>query len=168
MDILKTATDWAKAEVFSTSFFIVFGILFLLGSAGFWHLGKTEMAKAFVTPTIVAGILLLIIGIGLVGNNMYRLNSFPKEYEKDTAAFLESEITRADKTVKEFQNGVLKVIPCIIAVAAMLIFFMEQPMWRAIGITTIAMMSVILLVDINANARINDYHKQLLLIEKSK
>ena len=29
MDILKTATDWARTEVFSTSFFIVFGIIFL-------------------------------------------------------------------------------------------------------------------------------------------
>ncbi|MGP6086327.1 hypothetical protein [Antarctobacter jejuensis] len=66
MDILKTATDWAKAEVFSSSFFILFGAAFLVASFGFWHMGKTDMAKAYVIPTLVAGGLLLILGGGLV------------------------------------------------------------------------------------------------------
>ena len=55
MDMLKTAIDWAKAEVFSTSFFIVFGVLFVLTSIGFWQLGKTDMARANINPTLVAG-----------------------------------------------------------------------------------------------------------------
>ena len=29
MDILKASTDWAKAELFSTPFFILFGVLFM-------------------------------------------------------------------------------------------------------------------------------------------
>ena len=46
MEILKVATEWAKAEVFSARFFILFSILFLSASIGFWQLGKTEMAIA--------------------------------------------------------------------------------------------------------------------------
>ena len=65
MEILKTATDWAKAEVFSSTFFIIFGIAFVLASIGFWQLGKTDMAKAYIIPTLVAGSLLLTIGLGL-------------------------------------------------------------------------------------------------------
>ena len=70
MDILKTATDWAKAEIFSSSFFIVFGALFVAVSIGFWQLGKTDLAKAYVIPTLVAGVLLMIIGLGLFFNNL--------------------------------------------------------------------------------------------------
>lgn len=51
MDILKLATDWAKAEVFSTSFFIVFAVVFLIASLGFWQLGKTDLARAYIFPT---------------------------------------------------------------------------------------------------------------------
>lgn len=36
-------------------------------------------------------------------------------------------------------------------------------MWRAIGITTIGTMVVILLVDGNANARTQDCHQRLLV-----
>ena len=52
MDILKAATDWAKAEVFSSMFFIFFAILMLLGSLGFYGIGKTAMAKAYVIPML--------------------------------------------------------------------------------------------------------------------
>lgn len=62
MDILKMATDWAKGEIFSSAFFIIAGVLFVAASIGFWQLGKTDMAKAYIIPTLVAGALLMIIG----------------------------------------------------------------------------------------------------------
>ena len=65
MELLKLATEWAKAEVFSTRFFIFFAILFLIASIGFWQLGKTDLAKAYIYPTLVAGLLLMTIGLGL-------------------------------------------------------------------------------------------------------
>ncbi|MCG8328978.1 MAG: heparan-alpha-glucosaminide N-acetyltransferase domain-containing protein [Chitinophagales bacterium] len=166
MEILKAATDWAKAEVFSSTFFIFFGILFLLATLGFWQLGKTEFAKAFIFPALIAGILLLIIGLGLVYSNKSRIANFPTAYESDASAFVQSEISRTEKTMAEYQTIVFKVIPLIIVVAALLFVFIDKPIWRAISITTIAMMVVIILVDSNANARIEAYNKQLELVEK--
>ena len=167
MEILKTATDWAKAEVFSSMFFILFGIMFVLATIGFWQLGKTEVAKAFTFPTLVAGVLLLIIGIGLVYSNKSRMASFPAAYESDASAFVQSEIARTEKTMAEYQTIVFRVIPLIIVAAALLIVFIDKPVWRAIGITTIALMVVIMLVDSNANARIEAYNNQLELAEKN-
>jgi len=46
MELIKLSTEWAKAEVFSTRFFILFAILFLIVSIGFWQLGKTDLAKS--------------------------------------------------------------------------------------------------------------------------
>ncbi|MEQ8577767.1 MAG: hypothetical protein RIC57_02890 [Balneola sp.] len=167
MDILKTATDWAKAEVFSTSFFIVFGILFVLASIGFWQLAKTDMAKAYIIPSLVAGSLLLIIGLGLVFTNKSRITQFETAYNKDATAFVESEVARVESTLKEYQTIVFKAIPFIIVVAALMIVFIDKPVWRASTITTIAMLVVILLIDGTAKARIDAYSEQLELVDKN-
>ena len=153
MELLKLATDWAKAEVFSTRFFILFAILFLIASIGFWQLGKTDLAKAYIIPTLVAGLLLLIIGIGLNYTNIQRVQQFEKDFNTDETAFYQSEIERTESTLKEY-SVVFKVIPILIIIAALLILFINTPTWRAISITTIAMLIVILLVDGTAHSRI--------------
>ncbi len=168
MDILKTATDWAKAEVFSSSFFILFGIVFVLASIGFYQLGKTDMAKAYIIPTLIAGALLLIIGIGLVFTNKSRITQFETAYNNDAQTFVESEIVRVERTLNEYRTIVFKAIPFIIIVSALLIFLVDKPVWRASAITTIAMLVVILLIDGTAKSRIDTYSEQLELVVKKK
>ncbi|MBX2846127.1 MAG: hypothetical protein KTR13_07925 [Saprospiraceae bacterium] len=162
MDILKIANEWARDEIFSTRFFIVFAIVFIVASIGFWQLGKTATAKAFVFPTLVAGLLLMAVGVGLYVTNQGRLNRFTADFENDSTAFVQAELERAEKTVVEYENVVFKVIPLIIAAAALLIVFVDRPLWRAIAITTIAMMAVILLIDSNASARMQEYKTHLV------
>ena len=165
MDILKAATDWAKAEIFSTPFFILFGLVFMSASFGFWKLGKTDMAIAYIIPTLVAGVLLVIIGSGLLYTNIQRVSQFEKDYHTDAKSFVASEITRCEATLKEYQTIVFKVIPILIIVAALIIIFLSTPTWRAISITTIAMLTVILLIDGTAYARVDTYYKELKLVE---
>ncbi len=166
MDILKTATDWAKAEVFSTTFFIIAGVLFVAASIGFWQLGKTDLARAYIIPTLVAGALLLTIGFGLFFTNKTRISQFEKAYNQDALAFVQSEIERVDRTLKEYKTVVFTAIPIIIMAFALILFFVNTPIWRAISITTITMLMVILLIDGTAHARIKDYKEQLVSVEK--
>ena len=166
MDILKLATEWAKSEVFSSRFFIFFAILFLAASIGFWQLGKTEMSKAYIIPTLVAGLLILAVGVGIFFTNKSRVSSFAKSYHEDPTEFVKSEITRTEKSIGEYRTIVFKIIPFIIIAASLLIVFVDKPIWRAAAITTIAMMVAILSVDSNANARIIEYKKQLELVDK--
>lgn len=168
MDILKAATDWAKAEVFSTTFFIIAGILFVAASTGFWQLGKTDLAKAYIFPTLVAGALLLTIGFGLFFTNISRISSFAADYNQDASAFVKSEIERVDATLKEYKNIVFTAFPLIITAFALILLFINTPIWRAISIATIAMLIVILLIDGMAHARIADYKKQLEIVEKQE
>lgn len=168
MEILKVATEWAKAEVFSSRFFIFFAILFLTASIGFWQLGKTEIAKAYIIPTLVAGGLLLAVGVGIYFTNKSRVTSFAEAYQANPQEFVQSEIARSDKSIGEYQTIVFKIIPFIIVVASLLIVFIDKPTWRATCITTISMMMVILLVDSNANARIESYRDQLELVGKTE
>ena len=167
MELLKLATEWAKAEVFSTRFFIFFALLFLITSAGFWQLGKTDLAKAYIIPTLVAGILLLIIGSGLYYTNIQRVKQFEKDFNTDASAFYQSEIERSEGTLKEY-TIVFKVIPILIIIAALLILFVNTPTWRAVSITTIAMLTVILLVDGTAHSRIESYLKELKAVDIKK
>lgn len=166
MDILKVATDWAKAELFSTPFFILFGVLFILISLGFWQLGRTDVARAYIIPTLVAGALLMTIGLGLFFTNKSRVTQFEIDYNKDASAFVKSELVRAEGTLKEYQTIVFKVIPIIIILAALLIMFVDKPIWRASMITTIAMMVIILLIDGTASARVESYNQNLKSVEK--
>lgn len=164
MEILKIATDWAKAEVFSTRFFIFSAVLFLIASMGFWQLGKTDLAKAYTIPTLAAGVLLMTIGLGLFYTNKSRINQFEKAFNANATSFYQSEIERTESTLKEYAV-VFKVIPILIIIAALIILFINTPIWRAISITTIAMLIVILLIDGTAHARIEVYYNQLKLVE---
>lgn len=164
MEILKLATEWAKAEVFSTRFFILFAVLFLIASIGFWQLGKTDIAKAYIVPTLVAGVLLMTIGLGLFYTNKSRITEFKTAYNTDISAFVESEFVRIEKALNEYRTIVFKAIPLIIVVAALLIIFIDKPIWRASAITTIAMLVVILLIDGTAHDRIETYKQQLELV----
>lgn len=159
------ATEWAKTEVFSSTFFVLFGIMFLLASLGFWQFGKTDLAKAYIIPSLVAGILLFIVGTGLVYSNLSRINSFPNDYKQDAVSFVESEVDRTEKTIKGYKN-VFIIIPIIISICALLIMFFDSSIWRASLITTIVMLGIVLLIDGNAGDRIKDYNKQLVLIKK--
>ncbi|WP_300441136.1 hypothetical protein [Christiangramia sp.] len=133
----------------------------------FWQLGKTDLAKAYIIPTLVAGLLLMTIGLGLFYTNKSRIIQFEKAFNKDTPAFYQSEIARTESTLKEY-TIVFKVIPILIIIASLVILFINTPIWRAISIATIAMLIVILLVDGTAHARIEAYHKELKSINESR
>lgn len=164
MDVLKLAIEWAKAEVFSTRFFIFFAIGFLIASIGFWQIGKTDLAKAYIIPTLVAGLLLMAIGLGLFYTNKSRIKQFEKAFNADATSFYQSEIERTESTLKEY-TIVFKVIPILIIIAAAIILLINTPTWRAISITTIAMLTVIILVDGTAHSRIENYYKELKLLD---
>lgn len=167
MDILKAAIDWARAEIFSSSFFIVFGVVFFAASIGFWQLGKTDLAKAYIIPAAVAGVLLLTVGIGLVHANKTRVSSFEKSFNEDAPAFVQTEIERVDGTLKEYKTVVFTAIPLIIIAFALIIFLVNTPTWRAISITAIAMLVIILFIDGTAHARIEVYKNQLVKYAES-
>ena len=160
MDLLNLSTEWAKNEVFSTRFFILFSILFFIASIGFWLLGKTDLAKAYIIPTSVAATLLMIVGLGLFYTNKSRIRQFNEEYNTNSISFYESELKRTESTLKEYKV-VFRVIPILIIVAALLILFLNSTTIRAISITTIAMLIIVLLIDGTAHSRIESYNKSL-------
>ncbi len=162
MDILKTTTDWAKAELLSNSLFALFGVMFVAASLLFWSKGETEMARALVLPMLVAGVLMLILGGGLFYGTWKSSTGFAPAYAEDAASFVASEIERVDRTMAQYTTAVFQVMPLMIAVAALLIVFLQGPGWRAALITAIVFLSLIKLIDSNANARLESYKATLV------
>ena len=166
MDILKAATDWAKDELVSTPFFILAGTLFLAISLGLWQAGKTDLARAYIVPMLVAGSLLTIIGLGLFFTNKARIDQFKIDHSENPIAFVEAELARTNATLLEYKNVVFTGIPVIIGICVGILFFVSAPRWRATIITSISMLSVILFIDGLAHARISEYRQQLLQEQK--
>jgi len=162
MDILKTATDWARAEMLSNGVFILFGGLFLAAGFALFQMGRTDMARAYVIPMLVAGVLLLILGGGLLYGTWKSLAGVAPAVTQDTPAFVASEIARIEATMSQYSVAVFKVMPLMMATAAVLIIVLPGPIWRASLITTIAMLAVIVLVDSIANARLEAYKDKLI------
>ncbi|WP_044210493.1 hypothetical protein [Flammeovirga sp. OC4] len=161
MDILKAATDWGRAESLSISFFILLGILFLITGFGFWQMGKTEFARAFIYPVSIAGIFLLASGLGLFFSNKARVGGFEAAYNQDAPSFVASEIERVDKTISTYKTAAFKVFPAIAILGALMIMFMQKPVWQATGVAIVATMMVFTVIDSNAKARLEDYKVEL-------
>ena len=161
MDILKLSIDWAKAEVFSAKISLLLSLLLFLAALGFWQLGKTAMAKAFVWPILVAGVLIVAVAAGLYFSSKPRITQFETAYNTDAKAFVQTETERTAKSQNQLAL-VFKVLPLIIVAAALLIVFVNTPLCRAIGITTIALMTILMFIDSNTNARNTAYHQNLL------
>ena len=98
------------------------------------------MARAYIIPTLVASALLTIIGLGLFITNKSRITQFETAYNENAEAFIESELVRAEITLKEYRSIVFKAIPFIIIVCALGIVFIDKPGWRASFITGISLL----------------------------
>lgn len=167
MDIVKTAGDWAKAEMLSSGVFVAIGLVFVAASYGFWQYGKADMARAFVWPTLVAGALLLILGGGLL-YSAYKIGAGAEAaFATDGMGFVTSEIARVDSTVATYQTAVFKVMPGIIIVCAVLLMLFNGLVLRASLMSAIVMIASIMMVDANASARLQAYKTHLLTARDS-
>ena len=128
---------------------------------GFWQLGKTELAKAYIVPTMIAGVLLIIIGIGLFYTNKVRITQFQSEFQDDQYLFVQTELERVNNTLNEYDLIVFTIIPIMIMICSVGLVFINQPSWRASLIISIAMLIIILLIDGTAQSRIVIYQKKL-------
>jgi ABC-2 type transport system permease protein len=162
MDILKLSADWAKSEVFSSKIVWLFSLIELSAALGFWYFGRTPMAKSFIWPLFIAGLLIALVGAGLFFANNPRIDRFQQEYRLDPNAFVQSEIQRTEKSKGELAL-VFRIVPAVIMLAAAVILLVSDGAWRAIAITVIINAAFLMIVDSNTEARNNIYHYQLSL-----
>jgi len=126
------------------------------------------MARAFVLPMLVAGVLMLILGGGLFYGTWKSSADFAPAISEDWSDFVASEIERVDRTMAQYGMAVFKVMPLMIAAAALLVVFVHSPGWRAALITAIVFLGLIMLIDMNANARLEAYKTTLVSVASGR
>ena len=109
---------------------MLFAILFFTASIGFWLFGKTDLAKAYVIPNLIAGLLIMTIGIGLFYTNKNRIKSFEIDFNNNPAVFFINESNRIEHTLKEYKN-VFIIIPIIMIAALLILLNMANRMYNA-------------------------------------
>lgn len=164
MDIIKISTDWARAEIFSAKAVWIFSIITIISAVGFYYLGKTVMAKAFVIPLAITGFLITAIGTGLYTANKPRIIQFENEYKTDSSTFIQKEIERTSKSNGDFVV-VFKVLPILIIVGAGMFLLGKSPYWQTSGISLVLLAAFLLAVDSNTAARNEAYRQELLKIQ---
>jgi len=165
MEIIKAVTEWAKAEIVSSIFFMLFGLGYILGSIGLWKFGNTQLMKALIIPLFIAGGLLFSAGMSFYFSNKSKLSNFEKEYKENPSAMIHSEITRTEGLISTYEKVALKFFPAIILLALIVLFLIPKPMVKAICIAIIAFLLVLVLLDSQALKRVKTYHNQLELIQ---
>lgn len=163
MEIIRAATEWAKAEIVSSVFFMLFGLLYIVGSIGLWKFGNTPMTKALFIPLLVAGGLLLGAGVSFYLSSRAILTNLEIEYNANPAEWINSEIQRVESTKKTYENVAMKVFPAIIVVAVFVFFLVSNSTLRSISLAIIAFLVVLVLLDSQALKRIMVYHDKLKL-----
>ena len=163
MEVIKAATEWAKAEIISSFFFMIIGLSYILGSLGLWKFSSTPLIKALFVPLLIAGGLLLSAGISFYLSSKSKLNNFEAEYKADTSSVIKSEIERTASTMKTYKNVALKVFPAIILIAVLITLFVSSATIKAICIAIIAFLSVLVILDSQALKRIETYNQKLEL-----
>ena len=125
------------------------------------------MARAYIVPLLVTGLLLVTLGIGLILPNYLRLSSFPDAFETDEGIFIADELARVDKTMKGYNNALFVIFPAIIIGCAFILMIMRTPIWQASAISIITMIAFLFVIDSNANARLGAYKAELIQAQMS-
>jgi ABC-2 type transport system permease protein len=157
---MEASIAWARAEVFSAKIVFLYSLFVFLAAIGFWLLGKTAMARAFVFPILASAIFMFVVSTGLYWANKPRTAKFKDDYSRNPDAFINKEIIRTAKSKKELAI-VLKVLPLIIMVAAGLFLIISSNIYRAIALTITGLAFSLLLIDSNTDARNTAYHNFL-------
>ena len=161
MDVLSIALEWARAEAQTASYFVGFGLLFIVFSIGVWRLGETKMAKAYIFPMLIAGILLIVLGSLLFDLYDSNIESLKTKYNENPSEFIETEIQRTKASIAQYKRDLFDVFPFVMGFSALMMIFIKRKIWRAIFITLIAMSTVIMLVDSQAIALLEEYNRNL-------
>ena len=126
---------------------------------------RAEVFSAKIVWLFSLGLFLVAVGAGLYGANNPRIARFENEAQLNPKAFISTEIQRTAKSQHDL-TMVFKILPGIIIVAAVVIMLVPGAAWRAISVTIILTAAFLMVVDSNTTARNDDYHTQLLELNK--
>ena len=163
MDILKIATNWAKIELISNSVFVLASVIFLSVSL-FLQIGARESHfSTYSLPFVIAAILLLILGAGLLFSTWHHSTNLEFQFQQDKALFIQAELTRAEKTISQYKLAVNVIFPALGLISFCILLGFQNDQVRASAITSLIVLLILITVDTAAKERLVKYTKDLAM-----
>jgi len=161
MKLIEYSIAWAKGEQFEGMCIAIGGVAVLLISSLLWKYGTTVNAKALVVPSLILGLLFILMGSYMVYSNGQRQAAFQQAYKTDSEQFLSAE----KKRVEDFQF----MYPTSLAISALcflvtIIAFVwsKNPNFHAISIMLSIFGLSLIIIDYFSKERAAIYYEQIL------
>lgn len=161
MSILEHSIAWARGEQFEGMCIAIGGVATMVVAFLFWKYGTSPNAKSLVLPSLVLGVLFILMGLTMINSNGKRPAQFQQAYESDRTQFLLDE----KKRVEDFQI----LYPISLGVSAF--FFLitiiafvwsKNPTFHAIGIALSTFGLALIVIDYFSKERAAIYYEHIL------
>ena len=163
MDILKIATDWAKIELISNAVFVLASIIFLSVSFALQTYARESHFSTYALPFLIAAILLLILGAGLLFSTWQHSTNLEFQFQQDKALFIQAELTRAEKTISQYKLAVYMIFPALGLISFCILLVFQNDQVRASAVTSVIVLLILIIVDTAAKERLIKYTKDLAI-----
>jgi len=161
MTIIEHSISWAKGEQFEGMCIAIGGIITMVVTFLLWKYGTTPNAKSLIVPSLVLGVIFILMGITMINSNGKRPAEYQQAYESDSAQFLLDE----KKRVEDFQF----LYPTSLGISAVcflitLIAFIwsKNPTFHAISIALSVMGLALIIIDYFSKERATIYYQHIL------
>ncbi len=160
MELIKYTTEWAKGEIFEGICIAVLGVLTLLCTLLIWKYGTTINAKALVIPSLVIGLLFIVMGGSMVYSNNQRIAEFEKAYQANSSEFIQVEKKRVEDF--QFMYPTSLAISAVCFLITMLAFSLSKnPTFHAIAIALSLFGFALIVIDYFSKERGQIYYEHI-------
>jgi len=166
MDIIKIASDWAKLELISNSIFVLASVIFLSISFFLHTYARESHFLTYSIPVLVAAVLLLILGAGLMFSTWQHLINLQPQFQQDNTLFIEAELMRAKKTISQYNLAIGLIFPALGLVNFCILLIFQNDHVRASSVTFLVVLVNLIIIDTAAKERLTNYAKHLETTEQ--
>jgi hypothetical protein len=160
MAFIEHTVNWFKGESFEGGMIILWGVLLIVLAAYFWKFGHSATIRVMIIPFFIVGLFWdLAGGVGIYVNK-HRVEKFQIEYDKDPAAFIESEKKRVEGFSKWYPY-LLAGWSVLILTGLAIFMFWGGNLGRAIGLAVILFAVPGLLVDHTSEHNARIYYSEI-------
>ena len=110
--------QWAKGDVFEGICIGIAGFLVVILASLLWKYGSTENARVLVVPTLILGILFVLMGGFMLYSNSHRQLGFQQSYEANANQFLLDEKKRVEAFQVLYPTSLAVSFACFVATIA--------------------------------------------------
>jgi hypothetical protein len=147
--------SYFSAEKSEATLFMAVGLV-ALGVALYLWLAKSAW-KAMAFPLVAIAAIQIIVGATVFFRTAEQVATLQEQYTSSRAAFVAEETTRMHVVVKNFKAYKAIEIALLALGLALAVFLRRNGTWRAIGVGLVVQSSLMLVLDLFAERRADEY-----------